>query len=161
MPSATTYVDGERFHSLPQRTLAERFSSPDELPNDGVIIVMVYPKVLLGLRKLKDNNGQYLWQPSYQAGEPDRLFESSSSVTFTATWSLWASREIWAKVASPKVSAPPSSIQAAKAFLDSHRNEKGVLSAEDDAAYTKMEQENGLWVWYSVFQCDTWQKSYP
>ena len=30
---------------------------------------------------------------------------------------------------------------AAKAFLDSHRNEKGVLSAEDDAAYTRMEQE--------------------
>ena len=26
--------------------------------------------------------------------------------------------------------------EAAKAFLDSHRNEKGVLSAEDDAAYT-------------------------
>ena len=31
--------------------------------------------------------------------------------------------------------------EAAKAFLDSHRNEKGVLSAEDDAAYTCMEQE--------------------
>lgn len=30
---------------------------------------------------------------------------------------------------------------AAKAFLDSHRKENGVLSAEDDAAYTKMEQE--------------------
>ena len=28
-----------------------------------------------------------------------------------------------------------------KAFLDSHRNEKGILSAEDDAAYSKMEQE--------------------
>ncbi len=25
--------------------------------------------------------------------------------------------------------------EAAKAFLDSHRNDKGVLSAEDDAAY--------------------------
>ncbi len=25
------------------------------------------------LRKLKDNNGAYLWQPSVQAGEPDRL----------------------------------------------------------------------------------------
>lgn len=31
--------------------------------------------------------------------------------------------------------------EAAKAFLDSHRNEKGVLSAEDDTAYTRMEQE--------------------
>lgn len=31
--------------------------------------------------------------------------------------------------------------EVAKAFLDSHRNDKGVLSAEDDAAYTRMEQE--------------------
>ena len=31
--------------------------------------------------------------------------------------------------------------EAAKAFLDSHRTEKGILTAEDDAAYTKMEQE--------------------
>jgi len=31
--------------------------------------------------------------------------------------------------------------EAAKAFLDFHRKENGVLSAEDDAAYTKMEQE--------------------
>lgn len=31
--------------------------------------------------------------------------------------------------------------EAAKAFLDSHRTEKGTLTAEDDAAYTKMEQE--------------------
>ena len=30
-------------------------------------------KTLSALRKLKDNNGQYLWQPSYQAGEPDRV----------------------------------------------------------------------------------------
>ncbi len=30
-------------------------------------------KTLLSLRKLKDNNGQYIWQPSYQAGEPDRV----------------------------------------------------------------------------------------
>lgn len=30
-------------------------------------------QTLSALRKLKDNNGAYLWQPSYQAGEPDRL----------------------------------------------------------------------------------------
>lgn len=30
---------------------------------------------------------------------------------------------------------------AAKAFLDSHRTDKGTLTAEDDATYTKMEQE--------------------
>lgn len=29
---------------------------------------------ITALRKLKDENGQYLWQPSLQAGEPDRLF---------------------------------------------------------------------------------------
>ena len=28
---------------------------------------------LAPLRKLKDNNGGYIWQPSYQAGEPDRI----------------------------------------------------------------------------------------
>ncbi len=28
---------------------------------------------LASLRKLKDGNGAYIWQPSYQAGEPDRL----------------------------------------------------------------------------------------
>ena len=31
--------------------------------------------------------------------------------------------------------------EAAKSFLDSHRTDKSVLSAEDDAAYAKMEQE--------------------
>ena len=28
---------------------------------------------LASLRKLKDNNGAYIWQPSYKEGEPDRL----------------------------------------------------------------------------------------
>lgn len=30
-------------------------------------------KNLATIRKLKDTNGAYIWQPSYQAGEPDRL----------------------------------------------------------------------------------------
>ena len=30
-------------------------------------------KTLAEIRKLKDNNGQYLWQPSYTEGEPDRI----------------------------------------------------------------------------------------
>ena len=30
---------------------------------------------------------------------------------------------------------------AAKAFLDSHRTDKGTLSAEDDATYSRMEQD--------------------
>ncbi len=29
--------------------------------------------VLGALRKLKDNNGAYIWQPSYQLGEPDKI----------------------------------------------------------------------------------------
>ena len=28
-------------------------------------------KTIAQIRKLKDNNGAYIWQPSYQAGEPD------------------------------------------------------------------------------------------
>ena len=30
-------------------------------------------KTLAAIRKLKDSNQAYIWQPSYQAGEPDRL----------------------------------------------------------------------------------------
>ena len=34
---------------------------------------IINDKNLAAIRKLKDLNGQYLWQPSYQAGEPDRI----------------------------------------------------------------------------------------
>ncbi len=34
---------------------------------------IINDKNLADIRKLKDNNGAYLWQPSYQSGEPDRL----------------------------------------------------------------------------------------
>lgn len=30
-------------------------------------------QTLAEIRRLKDNNGAYIWQPSYQAGEPDKL----------------------------------------------------------------------------------------
>ena len=30
-------------------------------------------KTVAQIRKFKDNNGAYIWQPSYQAGEPDRI----------------------------------------------------------------------------------------
>lgn len=30
-------------------------------------------KTISAIRKLKDSNGAYIWQPSYQVGEPDRL----------------------------------------------------------------------------------------
>ena len=32
-------------------------------------------------------------------------------------------------------------LNAAMAFLDAHRNDKGILSVEDDATYSRMEQE--------------------
>ena len=35
--------------------------------------------------------------------------------------------------------------EAAKAFLDSHRNDKGILSAEDDAAYTAWSRRSPTW----------------
>ena len=34
---------------------------------------LVNDQTLASIRKLKDNNGAYLWQPSYQMGEPDCL----------------------------------------------------------------------------------------
>ncbi|MBQ9662754.1 MAG: phage major capsid protein [Oscillospiraceae bacterium] len=34
---------------------------------------IINDKTIAVLRKLKDKNGQFMWQPSYQAGEPDRL----------------------------------------------------------------------------------------
>ena len=36
-------------------------------------VVLANDVCVAELRKLKDNNGQYLWQPSLQAGEPDRV----------------------------------------------------------------------------------------
>lgn len=36
-------------------------------------VFIMNDSTLLALRKLKDNQQQYLWQPSYQQGEPDRL----------------------------------------------------------------------------------------
>ncbi len=34
---------------------------------------IINDKIVGQLRTLKDNNGAYIWQPSYQAGEPDRI----------------------------------------------------------------------------------------
>lgn len=34
---------------------------------------IINDKNLAAIRKLKDNNQAYIWQPSYQAGEPDRI----------------------------------------------------------------------------------------
>ena len=35
---------------------------------------IINDKNIAAIRKLKDNNGAYMWQPSVQTGEPDRLF---------------------------------------------------------------------------------------
>ena len=37
-------------------------------------VFLMHDTTVAAMRKLKDNNGQYLWQPSLQAGQPDRLF---------------------------------------------------------------------------------------
>lgn len=34
---------------------------------------LINDQTLAAIRKLKDTTGQYLWQPSFQAGEPDRI----------------------------------------------------------------------------------------
>lgn len=34
---------------------------------------VMHDSTLAAIRKLKDGNGAYMWQPSYQAGEPDRV----------------------------------------------------------------------------------------
>ncbi len=36
-------------------------------------VFIMNDKTIATIRKLKDNNGSYIWQPSYQAGEPDRV----------------------------------------------------------------------------------------
>lgn len=36
-------------------------------------VFIMNDKTLASLRKLKDNNGAYIWQTSYQAGEPDKV----------------------------------------------------------------------------------------
>ncbi len=37
-------------------------------------VFLTHDTTVSAMRKLKDNNGAYLWQPSLQAGQPDRLF---------------------------------------------------------------------------------------
>lgn len=37
-------------------------------------VFIINDKNLAAVRKLKDGNGAYLWQPSYQSGEPDKIF---------------------------------------------------------------------------------------
>lgn len=36
-------------------------------------VFIMNDKVVAQIRKLKDNNGSYIWQPSYQVGEPDTI----------------------------------------------------------------------------------------
>lgn len=72
------------FHATKGGTLAstiEKIASDDII---GLVYALKRPyrkkasfilndKTLSSIRTLKDNNGAYIWQPSYQAGEPDRL----------------------------------------------------------------------------------------
>jgi HK97 family phage major capsid protein len=49
-------------------------------------------QTLLSLRKLKDNNGAYMWQPSYQAGEPDKLLGYS---VYTSAYAPKTAHFLW------------------------------------------------------------------
>ena len=54
----------------------------------GVVVWVVNDSTVKALRKLKDGNGNYIWQPSVQAGVPDMIFcaaESSRSSTPVST----------------------------------------------------------------------------
>ncbi|MCD8353568.1 MAG: phage major capsid protein [Clostridiales bacterium] len=68
-------------------TTATAFDAVDEVDSDSLISLVYALKrpyrknasfimndaTIAAIRKLKDNNGAYIWQPSYQAGEPDRV----------------------------------------------------------------------------------------
>lgn len=68
-------------------TSATAFDSVDDPDSDSLISLVYALKrpyrknasfimndaTIATIRKLKDNNGAYIWQPSYQAGEPDRV----------------------------------------------------------------------------------------
>jgi len=68
-------------------TSATAFDSVDDPDSDSLISLVYALKrpyrknasfimndaTIAAIRKLKDNNGAYIWQPSYQAGEPDRV----------------------------------------------------------------------------------------
>ncbi|MCD7805615.1 MAG: phage major capsid protein [Oscillospiraceae bacterium] len=68
-------------------TTATVFDSVDAVDSDSLISLVYALKrpyrknasfimndaTVAAIRKLKDNNGAYIWQPSYQAGEPDRV----------------------------------------------------------------------------------------
>jgi len=68
-------------------TSATAFDSVDDPDSDSLISLVYALKrpyrknasfimndaTIAAIRKLKDNNGAYIWQPSYQVGEPDRV----------------------------------------------------------------------------------------
>lgn len=62
--AATTAVTADEVISLIYALKAPYRKNAKFLMNDSTVAA---------LRKLKDGNGQYLWQPSVQAGQPDKL----------------------------------------------------------------------------------------
>ena len=52
-------------------------------------------QTLAAIRKLKDNYGQYLWQPSLQAGEPDRILGYAAyTYPYSRQWPLASLRSL-------------------------------------------------------------------
>ena len=62
--ASSTAITADELSSLVYSLKAPSRRNAKFLLNDATISIM---------RKLKDNNGAYLWQPSVQAGQPDRL----------------------------------------------------------------------------------------
>lgn len=84
--NASPTRDHEAFQYLPIAATSSPFTTNGFGTDDVINLVYALNPRLRGnarfaantttqghLRKLKDSNGQYLWQPSLQAGQPDRL----------------------------------------------------------------------------------------
>lgn len=54
--------------------LIDLAESLDDGYKSGNVGYMMHPQTMAKVRKLKDNNGQYLWQPSLQAGIPGTFY---------------------------------------------------------------------------------------
>jgi HK97 family phage major capsid protein len=54
--------------------LIDLAESLDDAYKSGNVGFMMHPATMAKVRKLKDNNGQYLWQPSLQAGLPATFY---------------------------------------------------------------------------------------
>lgn len=72
VPSATVGVTTASASAIAADEILTLVHAVDPAYRPGSVFMML-DSTLLALRKLKDGNGQYLWQPGFQAGMPDML----------------------------------------------------------------------------------------